>query len=125
RCNLSTCDRVSKLAVGEEHTCALRSGPSIVCWGANSFGQLGLPGVPATNVPDLETLVPGFPFDVAVGRYHTCALTDEAGAPRVYCWGHNSNGQVGNGMTGGNVTSPAAVTLPGGFIPVELALGDL
>ena len=125
QCSLSTCDRVLKVVVGEEHTCALRSGSSIVCWGANAFGQLGLPGAPTVNVPDQPVSIAGFPVDVAVGRYHTCAISDVVGMLNVSCWGSNSNGQIGNAVTGGNVTSPAAVTLPGGFVPVELALGDL
>ena len=44
---------------------------------------------------------------LAAGAYHTCAVTT-AGA--VKCWGSDSHGQLGNGATTGNQTSPVAVT---------------
>ena len=33
---------VANLALGQQHTCALRSDGKIVCWGSNSYGQLGI-----------------------------------------------------------------------------------
>lgn len=46
---------------------------------------------------------------VAVGYYHTCAVTNEGLA---YCWGINDNGQLGNNSTT-NSNKPVAVNTDG------------
>jgi len=39
----------------------------------------------------------------------TCALLTNG---RVYCWGSNFNGQLGNGLNRGKSLAPTAVVLP-------------
>jgi len=51
---------------------------------------------------------------------HQCALTKAGDA---YCWGFNGNGQVGQGSSGGAVTSPTIVT--GGLKFTSVSAGDL
>ncbi|HAR41258.1 MAG TPA: hypothetical protein DCS07_01275, partial [Bdellovibrionales bacterium] len=48
--------------------------------------------------------VPEFDL-IAAGADHTCGI-DEG---RLYCWGSDSSGQLGNGATTGNVTSPTQI----------------
>ena len=41
---------------------------------------------------------------VSAGNLHTCAVRG-----KLYCWGGDGDGQVGNGAPTGNVTSPQQV----------------
>ena len=44
---------------------------------------------------------------VSAGAGHTCAIRSTG---KLYCWGNDASGQVGNGASTGNVTSPAQIT---------------
>ncbi|WP_221312889.1 choice-of-anchor D domain-containing protein [Granulicella aggregans] len=104
---------VVALAVGDNHTCALRPSTSSygvdpICWGANASGQLGNGSNADSSTP---VLVPINDFTVkaaaiAAGSAHTCVLLDDGSAQ---CWGDNSHGQLGDG-TVANSTSPVTVS---------------
>lgn len=81
------------LTVGGWFACALRANGQPVCWGKNSFGQLG----DGTNVHrSLPTPVVGLSgiAEIAVGFSHGCARSQTG---QVSCWGNNLNGQIGDG----------------------------
>jgi alpha-tubulin suppressor-like RCC1 family protein len=91
--------------VGLEHTCALLDDASVKCWGANSFGQLGLgdtdsrgdePGEMGDNLPPVDLGSGRRARDVATGGEFTCALLDDSS---VKCWGLNERGKLGLGDT--------------------------
>lgn len=84
------------LAGGRFHACALQLGGSVLCWGENDYGQLGL-GSPSGQVPVPATVVGGHTFQaVSAENRSTCALTTGGIA---YCWGCNQFGGLGDGST--------------------------
>jgi alpha-tubulin suppressor-like RCC1 family protein len=108
----------STLAAGDRHSCARRASGQVLCWGNNEYGQLGqdtaeLDHVPPAAVADLADAV-----EVAAGGVHTCA---RRASGQVLCWGQNLYGQLGDGSSGTNRATPAAV--PGLADAVEVAAG--
>ncbi len=90
------------IAGGSSHVCAVNGRGALGCWGMNSMGQVD-PGSAARQTPQLVPLPlaqssADGTVTVAVGAMHSCALEyPEIGTPSVWCWGHNSSGQLGIG----------------------------
>jgi alpha-tubulin suppressor-like RCC1 family protein len=78
------------------HSCALRLGGEVSCWGRNQFGELGrgdagddvLAPVDVTGLTDAAT--------ISVGNYSACSARTDG---TVACWGDNTKGQLGDGTT--------------------------
>ena len=89
----------ARLALGSDHTCALRDG-SVYCWGSSSFGVRGGGSqTQAVTLPPTKHL--------ASAKYTTCAAAMDGS---VRCWGMNDGGQLGNGTTGGESAAPVIVS---------------
>jgi alpha-tubulin suppressor-like RCC1 family protein len=79
------------------HSCAVMSGATVKCWGYNGDRQLGGDcGLTMCAAPIEAGGLTEPVLSVAVGRRHTCVLTEVGG---VECWGHNHFGYLGNGTT--------------------------
>jgi serine/threonine protein kinase/alpha-tubulin suppressor-like RCC1 family protein len=85
--------QLQTVAAGLNHTCALTTGGSAYCWGANNYGQLGdrtkVRHARPVAVQGAGALIALFP-----GASHTCGRN---GAGEVFCWGYNIDGQLGSG----------------------------
>ena len=104
---------VVSVAAGDSHSLALTSMGVLFAWGRDSHGQLGLggkAGVTHTSPRRVEgQLRRAFVAAVAAGAYHTCVVTEPG---EGYCWGDNSDGQLGLGASAAAVvSSPAAVPM--------------
>jgi alpha-tubulin suppressor-like RCC1 family protein len=91
---------------GWSHTCAIGAiSGKVWCAGLNASGQLGNGNT--TNQPSpVQVSIPATRATrLALGRLHTCII-DNFVMP--YCWGDNSNGQVGNGLEPLNATTYVA-----------------
>lgn len=122
------------VGAGDSFSCAItydsnntNNSGRIYCWGKNDLGQLGI------NNNDAERTKPSminFPAGVdtnsfyfvklAVGKSHACAIGSDR---KVYCWGKNGNGQIGNNTTSSAELRATPMTKPNdvpGFIAIDV-----
>ncbi|MCA9662399.1 MAG: hypothetical protein KC486_28930 [Myxococcales bacterium] len=96
-----------KMIRGEgESFCALDEAGAVRCWGevASGYNEVdrgdlaGEPSEPFVLGGPLWEIggIPFEPVGIAVGDRHACVL---APAGTVHCWGHNDEGQLGDGTT--------------------------
>ncbi len=85
-------DKWIDVAMGRGHTCAIKVGGALYCWGSSSRGQLGY-GTGSTYTSPQPTQV-GYTWqNVYAGGDTTCARTN---AGSIYCFGNNDSGQLAN-----------------------------
>jgi alpha-tubulin suppressor-like RCC1 family protein len=88
----------ASLDLGQDATCAVKNDGTLWCWGADTFGKLGIAVDPNAAPP--RFLVPmqvGSDADwaeVSVDVFHTCAVKQGG---TLWCWGRNAEGQLGVG----------------------------
>jgi alpha-tubulin suppressor-like RCC1 family protein len=105
--------RFDSVSAGSDHACGLTDTGTILCWGTNTFGQLGNGSTTDSPTPVSITMPFGTTFEqVKAGASFTCGLTTQGVA---FCWGLNDTGQLANGF---NYTfqnpNPLPVAVPGG-----------
>jgi alpha-tubulin suppressor-like RCC1 family protein len=108
--------RVVGVSAGGGHSCAVSSGGSAWCWGANSYGQLG-DGTTTGRSRAVKVRRSGGGalsgvVAVSAGDDHSCAVTSDHA---VWCWGRNRLGQVGDGSTNRRLRA-VLVTKVGGSV---------
>ena len=97
----------TRIAAGDEHTCALAQDGTISCWGTDEFGQLG-DGITTLLARFQAEPVIGISRAIAVtaGADHSCALMSNHS---VECWGRNQHHQLGDGTNAPLSATPVAV----------------
>jgi Ca2+-binding RTX toxin-like protein len=98
---------------GVFHVCISNASGQVKCWGRNNFSQLGY--YPPTqlslgyssNPTVITNSLATTPLMVRGGVAHTCALLT-SGA--VQCWGGNTQGQLGNGVSLSPPPSGSSIT---------------
>jgi len=123
--SLSGGSHIIRIALGYSSSCAIDALNVLQCWGDNFYGQLGLGDTSDCNAPKIVTVgtASNQIVEVALGDSHTCAIDASNG---LYCWGSNSEGQLGIGSFTGSSPNPTPilVSLGGGAsYAVHLALG--
>ncbi|NCZ93051.1 MAG: hypothetical protein EBZ00_03610, partial [Actinobacteria bacterium] len=112
------------IVAGANHTCALLDDASVICWGANEYGQLGQDstssigdgvGESVASTPSINLGTGRTALALAAGDSHTCAILDNY---TVKCWGAGGNGRLGTNDTadigdgiGSTIASSSAVDL--------------
>jgi alpha-tubulin suppressor-like RCC1 family protein len=110
--------RFRQVSAGGRHTCGVTTSDLAYCWGSDILGQLGN----TASGPELcEVSIPCSTRPVAVsgdrkflrvsaGEAHSCALNP---FERVFCWGANFRGQLGDGTL---IHRPTPVRVLGGLL---------
>ncbi|MGE5364504.1 MAG: T9SS type A sorting domain-containing protein [Bacteroidota bacterium] len=113
---------ITAIAAGSSHTIALDDNGKVYTWGYNAYGQLGNNSTTNSAVPvavnttgelNGKTITA-----IAAGQSHTVALDDKG---KVYTWGYNANGQLGNNSTTNSSVPVAVNQIDMGTLPVELS----
>ena len=108
----------AQMAIGGAHTCGIRTGGTLWCWGWNSDGQLGIGGHTDQDLPrQVTTPAAGGWASVTAGGYYTCA-TRTGGT--LWCWGDGYSGQLGIGNNSSqDVPQQVATPAAGGWASVN------
>ncbi len=116
------------VTAGDTHTCVLVApsdglGDEILCFGDNTYGQLGDGTTLSRPTPAVVTLGSGTTAvrasSVTAGGGHTCAV-DVAG--QVWCWGRGDHGEIGDDAST-DQPLPTRIALPGGVAASSLSAG--
>jgi len=91
---------IRNVIIGQTFIIALKEDGTLVSWGEDKSGCLGL-GTDLQNQPDpkripFPTDFQGKVIDIQYGKHHVLALTNLG---KVYAWGENSMGQLGQNDT--------------------------
>jgi alpha-tubulin suppressor-like RCC1 family protein len=107
------------IAGGYESGYAIGSDGHLYAWGDNFYGELGNGEGPTNSgTPVVVSLPSGVtPKAVAGGGGTGYAIGSDG---KVYAWGLNASGQLGNGNTT-NSPTPVVVSLPSGVSPTAIA----
>ncbi len=104
---------IKSISAGSSHTCAIASDDKAYCWGNNSYGKLGDGTTNASLVPvavNMTGVLNGKTIKFIAAEYaYTCAIASD---DKVYCWGMNNEGQLGNNSTTAS-SVPVAVDTSG------------
>ena len=113
--------KAARVVSGTYRTCALMSN-NVWCWGySNEMGTLG-DGMKENeaNVPvkvrQVGDMKYGKIIDIFTAQHHSCVLTELSGVRKVYCWGSNDMGQLGNGQYGDGKYSAVPVEVGGDIV---------
>jgi uncharacterized repeat protein (TIGR02543 family) len=100
--NLNTGETITMVRTKNSHTIASTSIGRVFAWGANGYGQLGNGNSDSKNIPmnissSFNISNPETIIDIQLGFSHSSLLTS---AGRLFMWGINYGGQIGNGGYG-------------------------
>ncbi len=107
---------VLSLDLGYYHACAVTSSNGVVCWGDNSYAQLGNGTLTDRSIPGDVSGLPNGVVSVDMGSIHSCALTSAGG---LKCWGNNGDGRLGDGTVIQRSTPVDVIGLGSGIAAVS------
>ena len=109
-------DSQPSITTGFQHACGLDAQGRALCWGSNVEGELGDGTSDTTRAIAMPVATDQTFAFIAAGHLRTCALT---GQGRLYCWGSNTTGAIGDG-TREHRSTPTAVASSTNFRSVSV-----
>ena len=100
---------------------AVTSGAQVFGAGSNANGELGNGTTADSYTPVPATGLPGQVRQVAAAYFTSAALLADG---TVWAWGADESGVLGNGATGGTVTTPQQVPGLSSVTQISLGVGD-
>lgn len=112
----------TQISAGDNHTLALREDGTVLAWGSDRYGQLGLGRTVIQTTPSRVNGVStrAAANSLAAGDSHFVSLQSDGS---VWAWGSNRNGQLGDGSTADSPTPIRVRGLPSNITAVA-AGGD-
>ncbi len=96
------------------------NGGEVYAWGRNEFGQIGNERSGGNECQLIPIKVIGFNDEkvkqVSCGLWHSMALTESR---RVFSWGQNSNGQLGQNKTDDIIVNIPSIVLLSNEISIK------
>jgi alpha-tubulin suppressor-like RCC1 family protein len=112
--------KITSVRAGCDHALALTSTGTVLAWGSNSNGQLGVSSKSHRPTPARVKLPRGTKVKaIRAGCDYSMALTTTG---KVLAWGYNGQGQLGNDTTVDSHT-PVRVKLPAGVKATAISAG--
>jgi alpha-tubulin suppressor-like RCC1 family protein len=111
--------KAATIAAGHSHALEIRNG-KLYAWGYNNDGALGDGTTMTRSFPAVVSLPTNVtPLAVAAGTSHSLAIGSDG---KLYAWGSNRYGQVGDNSTTTRL-NPVAISLGAGVTPIGVAAG--
>ncbi|MEM1347139.1 MAG: hypothetical protein AAGI01_01190 [Myxococcota bacterium] len=109
--------QVAHFDFGDSHVCAVLDAGQLYCWGLDNSGQLGRgEGASPQALSPSQVAAARDWAQVSAGVAHTCAIKRNG---QLYCWGRNSQGQLGIGEVTQREPEPVRVGTKSDWVEVS------
>ncbi len=113
---VSTATILVAVSAGANHSLALKSDGTMLAWGKDSDGQLGDGGTSTKQATPVAVLNATGIVAISAGGSHSLALRSDG---TMLSWGSDVAGQLGDGGTTTNQTTPVAVSNATGIVAIS------